>query len=261
MIYTHNIHPILLTIGPIDLYWYGVMYAASFLLIDHLMKKEALNNSQYDFSIKFIDHLVLVLILAVIIGGRLGYALFYNFDYYSANPIKVLFIWEGGMSFHGALIGICIGLFTVSNGNNIKFFKLSDFLVIFIPIGLFLGRIGNFINSELYGDPTNSDWGVIFPTVDMLPRHPSMLYEAALEGIILLIILYVIKKNKPNTGVLTAVFLIMYAFFRFCVEFVRVPDAHIGYLYSSWLTMGMILCMPMFFAGILIYYYSKKGRI
>ena len=137
MIYTHNIHPILLTIGPIDLYWYGVMYAASFLLIDHLMKKEALNNSQYDFSIKFIDHLVLVLILAVIIGGRLGYALFYNFDYYSANPLKVLFIWEGGMSFHGALIGICIGLFTVSNGNNIKFFKLSDFLVIFIPIGLF----------------------------------------------------------------------------------------------------------------------------
>ena len=261
MIYTHNINPILLTIGPVDFYWYGAMYAISFLLIDYLMKKEAHKNNSYSFSTNFIDHLVFVLILAVILGGRLGYALFYNLEYYSANPMKVLFIWEGGMSFHGALIGICIGLAILSSSNKIKFFELSDFLVLFIPIGLFLGRIGNFVNSELYGAPTNSNWGVIFPIVDMIPRHPSMLYEAILEGIILLIILYVIKKNKPNTGLLTSVFLLMYAFFRFCVEFVRVPDAHIGYLYSSWLTMGMILCIPMFFAGILIYYYSKKGRI
>ena len=261
MIYTHNIHPVMVSIGSIDLYWYGAMYAISFLLIDYMMKREIVISAEYKFSSSFIDHLVFLSILSIIIGGRLGYVLFYNFEYYSANPLKILFIWEGVMSFHGALIGICISLFILSINNQIKFFKLTDFLVIFIPIGLFLGRIGNFINSELFGAPTYSNWGVIFPRVDMIPRHPSMLYEAFLEGLLLFVILLLIKKNKPDTGVLTSSFLIFYAFFRFCVEFVRVPDSHIGYLYSGWLTMGMILSIPMFFVGILIYYYSKKGKI
>jgi phosphatidylglycerol:prolipoprotein diacylglycerol transferase len=131
----------------------------------------------------------------------------------------------------------------------------------FIPIGLFLGRTGNFINSELYGSPTNSNWGVIFPIIDSVPRHPSMLYEAFLEGIVLYLLLLFFKMTRPATGILTAIFLIFYSIFRFCVEFVRVPDLHIGYIYSTWLTTGMILCIPMFFVGILIYYYSKKGRI
>jgi len=165
------------------------------------------------------------------------------------------------MSFHGALIGVFVGLIFLSIKNKIKFFELSDFLVPFIPIGLFLGRIGNFINSELYGSPTNSNWGVIFPLVDSVPRHPSMLYEAFLEGIVLYLLLLFFKINRPPTGTLTAIFLIFYSIFRFCVEFVRVPDLHIGYIYSTWLTTGMILCVPMFFVGILIYYYSKKGRI
>ena len=207
------------------------------------------------------DDLLTYLIIGIIIGGRVGYILFYNLKYYLNNLVEIFFIWEGGMSFHGALIGICISLFILSINNQIKFFKLTDFLVIFIPIGLFLGRVGNFINSELFGAPTYSNWGVIFPRVDMIPRHPSMLYEAFLEGLLLFVILLFIKKNKPDTGVLTSSFLIFYAFFRFCVELVRVPDSHIGYLYSGWLTMGMILSVPMFFVGILIYYYSKKGKI
>ena len=237
------------------------MYAISFLLIDYLMKREVIRNSICEFNVSFIDQLVFISILSVIIGGRLGYVIFYNFDYYAENLNKVFYIWEGGMSFHGALIGVYVGLIFLSIKNKIKFFKLSDFLVPFIPIGLFLGRTGNFINSELYGSPTNSNWGVIFPLIDSVPRHPSMLYEAFLEGIVLFLLLLFFKMNRSTTGTLTAIFLIFYSIFRFCVEFVRVPDVHIGYIYSTWLTTGMILCVPMFFVGILIYYYSKKGRI
>jgi phosphatidylglycerol:prolipoprotein diacylglycerol transferase len=261
MIYTHNIHPIIVSIGPVDLYWYGAMYAISFLLIDYLMKREVVRDTTLEFNVSFIDQIVFISIVSVIIGGRLGYVLFYNIEYYAENFNKIFYIWEGGMSFHGALVGVYVGLLFLSITNKIKFFKLSDFLVTFIPIGLFLGRIGNFINSELYGSPTNTSWGVVFPMIDSVPRHPSMLYEAFLEGIVLYLILFFFKKTKPSTGILTAIFLIFYSVFRFCVEFVRVPDQHIGYIYSTWLTTGMILCVPMFFIGMLIYYHSKKGRI
>ena len=261
MIYTHNIHPIIVSIGPVDLYWYGAMYAISFLLIDYLMKREVVRDTTLELNVSFIDQIVFISIVSVIIGGRLGYVLFYNIEYYAENFNKIFYIWEGGMSFHGALVGVYFGLLFLSITNKIKFFKLSDFLVTFIPIGLFLGRIGNFINSELYGSPTNTSWGVVFPMIDSVPRHPSMLYEAFLEGIALYLILFFFKKTKPSTGILTAIFLIFYSVFRFCVEFVRVPDQHIGYIYSTWLTTGMILCVPMFFIGMLIYYHSKKGRI
>jgi len=261
MIYTHNIHPIIVSIGPVDLYWYGAMYAISFLLIDYLMKREVVRDTTLELNVSFIDQIVFISIVSVIIGGRLGYVLFYNIEYYAENFNKIFYIWEGGMSFHGALVGVYVGLLFLSITNKIKFFKLSDFLVTFIPIGLFLGRIGNFINSELYGSPTNTSWGVVFPMIDSVPRHPSMLYEAFLEGIVLYLILFFFKKTKPSTGILTAIFLIFYSVFRFCVEFVRVPDQHIGYIYSTWLTTGMILCVPMFFIGMLIYYHSKKGRI
>jgi phosphatidylglycerol---prolipoprotein diacylglyceryl transferase len=261
MIYTHNIHPIIVSIGPVDLYWYGAMYAISFLLIDYLMKREVVRDTTLELNVSFIDQIVFISIVSVIIGGRLGYVLFYNIEYYAENFNKIFYIWEGGMSFHGALVGVYFGLLFLSITNKIKFFKLSDFLVPFIPIGLFLGRTGNFINSELYGSPTNASWGVVFPLIDSVPRHPSMLYEAFLEGIVLYLLLFLFKKTKPSTGILTAIFLIFYSLFRFCVEFVRVPDQHIGYIYSTWLTTGMILCVPMFFIGMLIYYYSKKGRI
>ena len=261
MIYTHNIHPILVSIGPVDLYWYGAMYAISFLVIDYLMKREVVRDTTLELNVSFIDQIVFISIVSVIIGGRLGYVLFYNIEYYAENFNKIFYIWEGGMSFHGALVGVYFGLLFLSISNKIKFFKLSDFLVPFIPIGLFLGRTGNFINSELYGSPTNASWGVVFPLIDSVPRHPSMLYEAFLEGIVLYLLLFLFKKTKTSTGILTAIFLIFYSVFRFCVEFVRVPDQHIGYIYSTWLPTGMLLCVPMFFIGMLIYYYSKKGRI
>ena len=259
MTYTHDINPILISIGFIDLYWYGAMYAISFILIDYLMKK---NNVGDDiFTVFLIDKILIFSLFSLLIGGRLGYVLFYDFDYYSENLHKILYIWEGGMSFHGALIGIIVGLFYISIKEKINFLKLTDFVVIYIPIGLFLGRIGNFINSELYGSPTNASWGIIFPLIDDIPRHPSMLYEAILEGLILFYVMLVISKSKPNKGILTSLFLIMYSVFRSSVEFIRVPDIQIGHLYSNWLTMGMILSLPMFMLGMTLLYFSIKGRI
>ena len=259
MTYIHNINPVLITIGPLNLYWYGAMYAISFILIDYMMKQQT-NEHDDSFNLVILDKILLISLISLILGGRLGYVLFYNMEYYLLNLNRVLFIWEGGMSFHGALLGVLIGLLYISKTENISFLKISDLVVLYIPIGLFFGRIGNFINSELYGHPTDSDYGVIFPIIDNIPRHPSMLYEAFLEGIVLYIVLRFMHKKRLDTGILTSLFLTLYAFFRFIVEFVRVPDVHIGYLYSTWLTMGMILSFPMFIFGIMIYYFSIKRK-
>ena len=164
------------------------------------------------------------------------------------------------MSFHGALIGILIGLVLLSRKENLSFLKIADYIVIFIPIGLFLGRIGNFINSELYGHPTNSDWGIIFPLVDNVPRHPSMLYEAFLEGIIIFYVLKTLSNLNLSNGTLSSIFLVLYAIFRFIVEFIRVPDSHIGYIWSNWLTMGQLLSIPMLLIGTILFYFSHRGK-
>ena len=259
MLYTHNIDPIMLTIGPVHLYWYGAMYAISFILIDYLMKKK-LVTTNFDFDSVQIDKILLTSLIMLLIGGRLGYVIFYNIEYYLYSPLKIFFIWEGGMSFHGALIGILIGLVLLSRKENLSFLKIADYIVIFIPIGLFLGRIGNFINSELYGHPTNSDWGIIFPLVDNVPRHPSMLYEAFLEGIIIFYVLKTLSNLNLNNGTLSSIFLVLYAIFRFIVEFIRVPDSHIGYIWSNWLTMGQLLSIPMLLIGTILFYFSHRGK-
>ena len=259
MLYTHNIDPIMLTIGPVHLYWYGAMYAISFILIDYLMKKK-LVTTNFDFDSVQIDKILLTSLIMLLIGGRLGYVIFYNIEYYLYSPLKIFFIWEGGMSFHGALIGILIGLVLLSRKENLSFLKIADYIVIFIPIGLFLGRIGNFINSELYGHPTNSDWGIIFPLVDNVPRHPSMLYEAFLEGIIIFYVLKTLSNLNLNNGTLSSIFLVLYAIFRFIVEFVRVPDSHIGYIWSNWFTMGQLLSIPMLLIGTILFYFSHRGK-
>jgi phosphatidylglycerol:prolipoprotein diacylglycerol transferase len=249
----------MLTIGPVHLYWYGAMYAISFILIDYLMKKK-LVTTNFDFDSAQIDKILLTSLIMLLIGGRLGYVIFYNIEYYLYSPLKIFFIWEGGMSFHGALIGILIGLVLLSRKENLSFLKIADYIVIFIPIGLFLGRIGNFINSELYGYPTNSDWGIIFPLVDNIPRHPSMLYEAFLEGIIIFYVLKTLSNLNLNNGTLSSIFLVLYAIFRFIVEFIRVPDSHIGYIWSNWLTMGQLLSIPMLLIGTILFYFSYRGK-
>ena len=261
MIYTHNIDPVIVTLGPIDLYWYGAMYAISFLVIDYMMKANYFNFNKYNLSSTQTDKILLVSLVFLLLGGRLGYVIFYNFDYYLQFPIKILFIWEGGMSFHGALLGVIIAIFLLGKSIKLNFLQLTDFIVLYVPIGLFFGRIGNFINAELYGTPTNSSWGVIFPRLDSIPRHPSMLYEAFFEGVVLFVILlFLSRKHSDRQGFLTSIFLIFYSIFRFMIEFVRVPDSHIGYIWNDWLTLGQLLSLPMMFFGLLLLTKLKRSQ-
>ena len=251
MTYIHNINPVMFEIFSIKLYWYGFMYALSFIIIDYLIvsesknKKNVLNKNQAE---KF----TIIILLFAILGGRLGYVFFYDFDYFSMNIINIFSIWEGGMSFHGGLLGAALGTLYFAKTNDLEFFDVSDLISLYAPIGLFFGRLGNFINAELYGMQTSGSWGVIFPSVDNNLRHPTMLYEAFLEGIILFIILMVVRQKKIKAGLITGYFLIFYAIFRFGVEFIRLPDAHIGYIYYDWVTMGHLLTIPMFILGTIL---------
>ena len=258
MIYIHNIDPVLMSFGSISIHWYGIMYVVSFLIIDYMLKQDV-KKGNISFSIEIVEHLLVFCLVTLLIGGRLGYVLFYDLSFYMANPVKIFFLWEGGMSFHGGLIGAIFGFYYFSKKENLNFFKVSDTIAIYVPIGLGLGRIGNFINGELYGIPTDGSWGVIFPLVDQIPRHPSMLYEAFLEGLILFLVMQKFSRLKLPEMALSSIFLVSYGVFRFFVEFVRLPDRHIGYLYQEWFTMGQLLSIPMIVLGIILLYFSTRG--
>ena len=251
MTYIHNINPIMFDLFSIKLYWYGFMYALSFIIIDYLIVT-ASKNKKIILSKDQAEKFTIVILIFAILGGRIGYILFYDFNYYSSNIIKVFYLWEGGMSFHGGLIGVAIGAFYLANQNALKFFEIADIVCLYAPIGLFFGRVGNFINSELYGIKTSGSWGFVFPVIDSYPRHPSMLYEALLEGVILFIILFIINQKKVFSGIISGYFLLFYGIFRFFVEFVRLPDAHIGYIYYDWVTMGQLLTIPMLVIGLIL---------
>jgi phosphatidylglycerol:prolipoprotein diacylglycerol transferase len=232
------------------------MYLLAFLLAwcvgNFYIKKNIVKISKDNFS-----DLMFYSFLGVLAGGRIGYSIFYNFYYTLDNPITIFYLWNGGMSFHGGFIGVMVGIIYFCKKNQIPFFEISDFIVKLVPIGLFTGRIGNFINGELWGKPTDLVWGVIFPKIDNLTRHPTQIYEAFLEGIVLFVILNFSIPKNTRTSRVTAYFLIFYSLFRFIVEFFREPDAHIGYLIFSWVTMGQILCAPMFLLGIYILQYGR----
>ena len=251
MTYIHNINPIMFELFSIKLYWYGFMYALSFIIIDYLIVT-ASKNKKIILSKDQAEKFTIVILIFAILGGRIGYILFYDFNYYSSNIIKVFYLWEGGMSFHGGLIGVAAGVFYLANQNTLKFFEIADIVCLYVPIGLFFGRVGNFINSELYGIKTSGSWGVVFPVIDSYPRHPSMLYEALLEGVILFVILFIINQKKVFAGIISGYFLLFYGIFRFFVEFVRLPDAHIGYIYYDWVTMGQLLTIPMLVIGLIL---------
>ena len=255
---THSIDPIFITIGSFHIYWYGIMYLIAFILVWFLgniyLSKSLVSISRDQFS-----DLIFYSFLGVLFGGRIGYCFFYNFTFTVENPLSLFFIWEGGMSFHGGFLGVLISIYYFCKKNSINFFQISDFVTALTPIGLFTGRIGNFINGELWGKPTETFWGIIFPSVDMIPRHPTQIYEAVFEGIILFIILNILYLKKLNFSVVTAFFLIFYSAFRFSIEFFRVPDSHIGYIVFNWVTMGQLLCLPMFLLGIYLLQ-AKKGN-
>ena len=250
-----SISPIALSFGFLDIRWYSLAYIFAFIIGSFIIKK--LNKRYYNhLSEKQIDSFFIWAVIGVIIGGRAGYVLFYQTNLILLDPLYVLKIWNGGMSFHGGLIGMIISIYLFSIKNNIDFFYLSDLVSLTAPIGLFFGRISNFINTELYGRITDFPFAVIYPSIDNEARHPSQLYEAFFEGIILFIILFVyfnrdIKKNKM--GNISSLFLIFYSLFRFFIEYVREPDYHLG-LFYNYFTMGQILCIPLFFAGLLIFF-------
>ena len=248
-----SIDPILISLGFLDIRWYSLSYIFTFIFGSILIKKlnkKSLNN----LSDIQIDKFFVWAVLGVIIGGRVGYVLFYQLQLFFQDPLYIFQIWNGGMSFHGGLIGMILAIYLFAKQNNLSFFYLSDLVSIVAPIGLFLGRISNFINTELYGRVTDFPFAFIYPLIDNNPRHPSQLYEAFFEGVALFIILYLIfikNSKKYSAGIISAYFLILYSIFRFLIEFLREPDLHLG-LYLNYFSMGQILCIPILFAGILI---------
>mgnify|MGYP001230044505 FL=1 len=259
--YTHNLDPILFSLGFLSIRWYSLSYIIG-ILIGWWLGKKIINHilkiSEIKFKPKDFDDLITYIIISIIIGGRLGYVIFYNFGYYSSHPIEILKIWEGGMSFHGALIGIIFGTYLFSSRKNIPVLFMLDIIACVSPIGIFLGRVANFINGELIGKVTSVPWSVIFPTVDTLTRHPSQIYEAILEGIILFIILNkIILKKTYEMGICSCLFLILYGIFRIIAEFFREPDVQLGYILNSF-SMGSILSLLMILAGLLILNILRK---
>ena len=252
-----DIDPVIFSLGPLHVRWYGLMYVLGFTATYLLVRKQ-INDFKYQQLSTHFENLNVVLILCVVLGGRLGYVLFYNFSYYLAHPFEIAAIWSGGMSFHGACIALFAGGWFFCRKNNLSFWKSADIYVATIPIGIGFGRIGNFINGELFGRTTELPWGMIFPYGGNMARHPSQLYEAFLEGFLLFIILWSVRskpwqKNRlwPH-GSIFALFLICYGLFRIGVEYFREPDPQIGYLFTFF-TMGQFLSAVMVACGLLLW--------
>ena len=256
--FINNFDPVAFQIMSFEIRWYSLAYILGIVIGWTLCKKVFIKNS--DISEKFDDYIT-YLIIGIILGGRSGYIIFYNFSYYSENILDIFKIWQGGMSFHGGLLGVIASSYIFAKKNNQNIFSYLDQVSLVAPIGIFFGRLANFINSELYGTTTDVPWSVIFIKVDNLSRHPSQLYEAILEGIILfLILIYFINKNylkKP--GLISGLFLIYYSLFRFFVEFFRVPDEQIGYLILD-LTMGQIISLVFAATGIILFYLKNENK-
>ena len=253
MIAFPNINPTAFSILGIDIQWYGIAYAAGLLL--GLYYSKSLIKNKNTLKLKNFDDLILWIALGTIIGGRLGYVVFYDLSFYLNNfSLIILDIRKGGMSFHGGLIGVITGTYIFCKKEKLDFLKFIDVVSCAAPIGIFLGRITNFINSELWGKPTSLPWGVIFPNGGQVPRHPSQIYEAFLEGIVLFLILnYFYRKKFYVEGYCASLFLILYGSFRIFIEFIREPDNHIGYLYGTFLTNGILLSLPMIIIGYIIF--------
>ena len=261
--YTHNLDPILFDFGFLAIRWYSLAYIFGILIGWWLAKKILLKQTKkvyFNFEVEEFDDLITYLIISILIGGRVGYILFYNFGYYISNPLDILKIWEGGMSFHGGLTGIIFGTYLYSLKKKVPALFLLDIIACVAPVGIFFGRIANFINGELVGKTTDVYWGIIFPFIDNMPRHPSQLYEAFLEGLVLFILMnIIISKNNYKIGTCSYMFLIFYGCFRIIAEFFREPDIQVGYLFNI-MSMGMILSAFMILIGIIIFL-SKKNEV
>ncbi len=250
MIAFPHIDPVFLRIGPLAFRWYGMMYAISFVSALFLIRTVALRK-KLKITHDQISDLMLYVALGVILGGRVGYVLFYNFMFYLENPSKIIAVWEGGMSFHGGMIGAIVGGILYCRKQKLPVYEVADVAIVSVPIGLGLGRIGNFINGELFGRATDLPWCMVFPGGGDVCRHPSQLYQAALEGAVLFAILWFLSKKQMAHGVVFWSFILFYGIFRFVAEFAREPDAHIG-LTAEVLSRGQLLSLPMIILGIMM---------
>jgi len=272
MTYLHDIDPIALSLGPVQVHWYGVMYMLGFIAAWYLGRRRIRAGRLPGVDEQAFGDLLFYGMLGVVLGGRIGYILFYAFGDFLRNPVMLLRLWEGGMSFHGGLLGVMAGVWLWCRRRRMHFMDAMDFVAPLVPAGLGFGRLGNYIGGELWGKPTGGGWGVIFPralpspydtmpmqqlrelhargALDAFARHPSQLYQAVLEGVIMAAILWWFSSRPRPRYAVGGLFAILYATFRFLVEFVRVPDAQIGYLAFGWLTMGQVLELPVFAFGL-----------
>ena len=254
-----HIDPVFLELGPLQFRWYGLMYLIGLSAAYFLIRRKAASKG-LSLTADQVYDMVVFAAFGVFIGGRIGYTLFYNFPYYSQHPAKILAVWEGGMSFHGGLIGTAIALVLFSKRRDIPFYTLGDLAAAVTPIGLFFGRLGNFINGELYGRPTDVDWCMVFPAGGPACRHPSQLYEAGLEGLVLFTVLWWVGRRPTPPGTLVWTFITGYGICRLIVELFREPDQHMGFVLGP-ITMGQALSAPMVLLGVFMLFwgYHKAG--
>ncbi len=255
-----DINPIALSVGPIHVHWYGLMYLLAFTaawFLAHWRVKQ----HHLDWTAEQISDLIFYAAIGIILGGRIGYMLFYNTQAFITNPLSLFKIWQGGMSFHGGLLGVLFAMILFARKIKKPFWSLTDFVVPLVPLGLGFGRLGNFINGELWGHVTDVPWGMVFPQIDNQPRHPSQLYELGLEGIVLFILVWWYSSKKRPAGCVTGVFLIGYALCRITIECFREPDSQLGFIAFNWLTMGQILSLPMLLGGLYLWLTRRKSGV
>ncbi len=253
-----EIDPVALSLGPIKVYWYGIMYMLAFLSAWYLARVRAKKSATW--TIPQVNDLIFYGVFGVILGGRIGYILFYNFSDFIHDPLILLKIWQGGMSFHGGLLGVLLAMLLFAKKYHKTFYAVTDFVSPLVPLGLGLGRVGNFINGELWGRVSDVPWAMVFPNAGPLARHPSQLYQAFLEGVVLFIIVWVFSSKPRPTMAVSGVFALGYAILRIFSEMFREPDAHLGFLFLNFITMGQLLSVVLGIWGILLIYFAYHKK-
>lgn len=259
--YTHpQFDPVAIHLGSFGIHWYGLMYLTAFLAFLWLGRYQVTHRVWHGWSYHMLDDALFYGALGVILGGRVGYVLFYQFGHFLSSPLDIFKIWQGGMSFHGGFLGVLVAMFFFAKKYQLRWLPIMDFVAPLVPLGLAAGRLGNFINGELWGRPTHADWGMIFPQVDAVARHPSQLYQFALEGISLFAILWLFSHKPRPVGAISALFLIGYGSFRFIAEYAREPDSYLGLLQLGF-SMGQWLSLPMIITGIAMLVWAYKQPV
>lgn len=258
-----NLDPVAFSAGPFSVRWYGIAYVLGFIATAIVVYRTA-KRWRIQVGIDQVSTIIMWIIIGIILGARLGYVLFYGAGYYLENPGKILLFSEGGMSFHGGLIGALLSAIISAKQTKIPYTTIADLCVIGAPIGLFFGRCANFVNGELWGALTDVPWGVVFGgAAGDLPRHPTQLYEAVLEGVVIFVVLYILSRKVPPRprGTFLGFFLMLYGCFRFLIEFVRQPDAQLGYLFGGWVTMGQLLSLPLIIVGVCLLIWAAHVKL